>query len=512
MKIYNILKRLDEQKKRYENRGLFVEAAAVEETKGYLTNYINTQVVSKKEVTQAWDGGGDNISDFIEKIITLLSQVATLPKEEIEQTYNVQNLKTIYYLIHNSNLEMNRIIDAMKNSSIGELTKYNKAGTRSENSLNQNMDLYSELKNALFYENGAWVKPLADFYDNFESRSVKIESLVGDAKKIDNLYKIFESTELPLDLIKYLSAITGSQVPKRGCFETLFALLCKGGKFKLRAKNAYDAKGGKISDESTGDIIIANKSIELKANVGKGSGRIGGSKGFNNVEAIKKAYQTQMVSFAKFAFDNFAKQIPEDNEELNRQFDQLVGPYTNKKIELSLDLTTNSSVPTIDSVIQNICQAIVAVVGQPDAAVESAVMNEISKFYKSIWCNFTIDNTVINRTETLIDTYLAKRKINDIISEGRVFAEEDYYGFTQQASAALFAYYADLEKFDYIFVIDASDGLESAKMLCLSNDTVKSLISASPEDIMSLGLAFKSLSQTYGAPARRVRPSIDINF
>ena len=188
MKIYNILKKLDEQKKYYESRGMLVEAATVEETKNHLTNYINTQVVSKKEVSQAWDGGGSNISDFIEKIITLLSQVATLPKEEIEQTYNVQNLKTIYYLIHNSNLEMNRIIDGMKGSQIGQLTRFGKKGNVLKGELGQNMDLYTELKSMLLYENGDWVKPLAEFYENFETRSIKLDTLAGDVKRIDNLF------------------------------------------------------------------------------------------------------------------------------------------------------------------------------------------------------------------------------------------------------------------------------------------------------------------------------------
>jgi hypothetical protein len=512
MKIYNILKKLDEQKKYYESRGMLVEAATVEETKNHLTNYINTQVVSKKEVAQAWEGGGTNISDFIEKIITLLSQVAALPKEEIEQTYNVQNLKTIYYLIHNSNLEMNRIIDGMKGSSIGELAKYGKSGRRSTNDLLQNMDLYSELKSILLYENGDWVKPLAEFYDNFEARSIKIDSLVGDAKRIDNLFEIFESTGLPMDCIKRLAATTGSQTPNRGRFETLFALLCKGGKFKIKAKDSYKADGSAMTDLESGDIIIANKGIELKVNAGSGGGRVGGQKGYNSVEAIKKAYQSQMKKFANYAMKNFGKQIPEDNIQLSQEFAELVAPFTDGKIELSLDLTKESSAPTIDSVIQKICQAIISVVGQPDPKSEIALKKEVGAFYKSIWCNSTVNDKVNGRIAKLIDNYLINRSITDIVNEGRVLAESDYIGFTQQACAALFAYYAELEPFDYIFIVNTDKDLKNAKMLTLSNAMVKKLGSASPEEIAATGLYFKELGQMYGAPARKVRPSIDINF
>lgn len=509
MKIYNILKKLDEQKKYYESRGMLVEAATVEETKNHLTNYINTQVVSKKEVSQAWDGGGSNISEFIEKIITLLSQVATLPKEEIEQTYNVQNLKTIYYLIHNSNLEMNRIIDGMKSSQIGQLTRFGKKGNVLKGGLGQNMDLYTELKSMLLYENGDWVKPLAEFYENFEARSIKLDTLTGDVKRIDDLFSVFESTGLPMECIKRIAATTGSQTPNRGRFETLFALLCKGGKFKVTAKTSgYD-------DKESGDVIIANKGIELKVNAGSGGGRVGGQKGYNSVEAIKKAYKTAMVSFAKNVIKTFGSQIPKDNAELASQFEDLVGPYAMGNLELSLDLTKGArgeGVKTIDEVIANICNAVISVVGNPEPKVALAVKKEALNFYKSIWCNSTVEDKVNNSIAKLIDAYTANRSIVEFAKEGRVLAEADYLGFTQQACAKLFAYYAELEPFDYIFIISADKNLDSAKMLVLSNAMVKRLGNASAEEIAASGLYFKELGQMYGAPARKVRPSIDINF
>lgn len=512
MKILDILKKLESQKQYFLDNGMVNEAATVEETKNHLSKYIHTEVVSKKEVAKEWEGGGGNISEFIEKIITLLSQVATLPKDEIEQTYNVQNLKTIYYLIHNSNLEMNRIIDGMKSSSIGELAQYGKSGKRSINDLLQNMDLYSELRSILLYENGDWVKPLVEFYDNFEARSIKIDSLVGDAKRIDNLFEIFENTGLPMDCIKRLAATTGSQTPNRGRFETLFALLCKGGKFKIKAKDKYKEDGSAMTDPQSGDIIIANKGIELKVNAGSGGGRVGGQKGYNSVEAIKKAYQAQMKKFANYAMKNFGKQIPKNNIQLSQQFAELVAPYTDGEIELSLDLIKSSSVATIDSVIQKICQAIISVVGQLDPKSEIALKKEIGTFYKSIWCNSTVNDKVNKRIAKLIDNYLANRSITDIVNEGRVLAESDYTGFTQQACAALFAYYAELEPFDYIFIVDTDEELKNAKMLTLSNAMVRKLGTASPEEIAASGLYFKELGQMYGSPARKVRPSIDINF
>lgn len=509
MKIFEILKKLDEQKKYYESIGKINEAATVEETKNYLTKYIHTEVVSKKEVAKAWDGGGNNIGDFIEKIITLLSNVAALPKEEIEQTYNVQNLKTIYYLMHNSNLEMNRIIDGMKASQIGQLTRTGKKGNLLKGTLDQNMDLYTELKSMLLYENGDWVKPLAEFYENFEARSIKLDTLAGDVKRIDDLFSIFESTGLPMECIKRIAATTGSQTPNRGRFETLFALLCKGGKFKVTAKTSgYD-------DQESGDVIIANKGIELKVNAGSGGGRVGGQKGYNSVEAIKKAYKTGMTKLANEILNSIGSQIPKDNNELIMQFEALVGPYTTGKLELSLDLTKGTRVDgvvTIDKVISDMSNAIISVIGKPEPKVALDIKNKMVNFYKTIWCNSTVEDSVNNGIAQLIDSYTANRTINDFASEGRVLAEGDYFGFTQQACAKLFAYYAVLEPFDYIFIINADKDLNNARMLVLSNDTVKKLGDASAEEIASTGLAFNELGQMYGAPARKVRPSIDINF
>lgn len=509
MKIFEVLKKLDEQKKYYESLGMVAEAATVEETKNYLTKYIHTEVISKKEVQQEWDGGGSNISDFIEKIITLLSQVATLPKEEIEQTYNVQNLKTIYYLIHNSNLEMNRIIDGMKSSQIGQLTRFGKKGNILKGELGQNMDLYTELKSMLLYENGDWVKPLAEFYEKFEERSIKLDMLAGDVKRIDDLFSVFETTGLPMECIKRIAATTGSQTPNRGRFETLFALLCKGGKFKVTAKTSgYD-------DQESGDVIIANKGIELKVNAGSGGGRVGGQKGFNSVEAIKKSYKGAMVKLATDILKSIGSQIPKDNNELTMQFEELVGPYTSNKLELSLDLTKEArgqGVATIDSVISNMSKAVISVLGKLDPKVELDVKNKMVAFYKTIWCNSTAEDSVNNSIGQLIDEYTVNRSVNDFAQEGRVLAEADYFGFTQQACAKLFAYYAELEPFDYIFIINADKDLNTAKMLVLSNEMVKRLGKASPDEITASGLYFKELGQMYGAPARKVRPSIDINF
>ena len=513
MKIYNILKKLDEQKRYYESRGMMVEAATVEETKTHLTKYINTQVVSKKEVSQAWDGGGANISDFIEKIITLLSQVAALPKEEIEQTYNVQSLKTIYYLIHNSNLEMNRIIDGMKDSSIGELAKYGKSGKRSTNDLLQNMDLYSELKSILLYEHGEWVKEFAEFYEN--GNKVELSTLTGVPNgQHENILELFQKTTgLSPELIQRLATVVGSQTPNRGRFETLFALLCKGGKFKINAKGAYTAEKNEMSDTASGDIIIDKKGIELKVNAGTGSGRIGGQKGYNSVEAIKKAYMSSMKMVSNAIFNTFASKVAEKDA---AEFEALVGPYRQGNIELSLDLTKTSKVPHIDTVIQHLSQAIILAVGPTNGDIEIqkglTVKKALVDFYKSIWCNSTIDDKTNKLIANLIDNLTAGRGIDTFASEGVVISADNYYGFTQEACAKLFSYYADCEPFDYIFIINADKNMQAAKMLVLSHDEVKNLGKADAATIAAKGLAFNELGQMYGAPARKVRPSIDINF
>ena len=203
-------------------------------------------------------------------------------------------------------------------------------------------------------------------------------------------------------------------------------------------------------------------------------------------------------------------------EKLHIEFEKLVGPYLQGNLELSLDLNKKSTVYTIDKVIQDLSAAVIMVLGADCDNVKIngglTIKKMLVEFYKSIWCNSTIHDATNNGIGNLIDALTAGRDIKAFASEGRVISAENYYGFTQQASAKLFSYYADCEPFDYIFIINADDNMQQAKMLVLSNEKVKSLGEASAQEIAESGLAFKELGQMYGAPARKVRPSIDINF
>lgn len=512
MKIYEILNKISQQRKHLEEAGLIKEAAEHKKIEQGLRDYMKTQVFTKKEVNREWETSGVDISEFINKIITLLTAMAQLPKEEVEQRYNVNNIKTMYWLAANSNFDMNRIIEGMKSSQIGELTKYNPETAehrRKIGVLEQNMDLYTEIRNLFLYEKGEWVSAVADFYNNFDSRAILLSDLAqGEVTHIDNLYSIFEKTQIPLECIQRLSIAIGSQTPNRGRFETLFALLCKGGKFKVKVdKTQYQ-------DTESGDIIIDKHGIELKVNAGSGGGRVGGQKGYTTVESIRKEYQTALKKFCSWIDNSFKSQIPADNLDLKNQYDTVMGAYASGSIQLSANVLKQFSSRTkntkyIDDVIVELLSIIVAIIGQPDASMNIKIMEQIRIFYKSIWCNSCENDKVNNSIGGLIDDILNARSITDILNEGRIIPNQLFIPFSQMACARLFAYYANLEPFNYIFIINAKNA-SAPEMLVLSNNKVKSLANATYDEIKSMNLAFPELPTTYGDPARKVRPSVGL--
>ena len=111
MKILEILNKIEKYKKTLVNESTDNVANKTKEALARSTATISDayqksktqakEILSKKEAKKDWQESTD-VKQYVEKIISLLSQIATLSKEECEQTINIERLEKIYYLIHNS--------------------------------------------------------------------------------------------------------------------------------------------------------------------------------------------------------------------------------------------------------------------------------------------------------------------------------------------------------------------------------------------------------------------------
>lgn len=520
MKIFDILKKLDEQKKYYESIGMVKEMAEVESVQNELKKYIDVNVLSKRDASEEWEIAGSDISGYIDKIIHLLSIIGTKTKEELEDYYDVNKLKTIYYLIHNSNLELNAIADGMRKANVGYMPRYHKTQKDKKTGQakllkpeEQNVDLYHILMNYLSYEKGEYVHELSDFYQTYgtdSSRFLKLSDIQSDFRFYDDIYKVFEKTQLPKDLLKDIAQMRGSASITRGNFEFLFTLLFENGRFGTLETSAD-------GDENKGDIIIDNHAIEVKVDTGSGGGRIGGQKGFNSVEAVVSSYQPVLSNFAKEVMEQIGSQIPEDNNDLMMAFESVVGPYLNGSIQLGINQTTSyeGKYRLADEVLLSIVQGVYDVIGSPNPKQQQWLHDGIVKVYSSIWKALVPNAEVQNSMEKTIKLFLQGRSLNDMLQDGAIIAPAEFDAFSQLMCLIELAEYANLEKFHYIFVIKTDKGLNDGQMTVLSNQEIQNMAkaaTASKDAYMALErthIRFK-LPQTYGAASRAIRPDISL--
>ena len=178
MKIVKILKKLDEQKKYYESWGKINEATALENTTKKIKEHIDREILSKKEAKMAWANTDSDVSGYLDKIIQLVAQLSSLSKEEIEEDYDVEKIKKIYYLIHNTNRRLMKISDGFSSSAIDNLGK--------------NSDLYRFLRDYIQFIKPESLSEFEAFYakdGNKFINKIPIESFVSaavDKKMIPN--------------------------------------------------------------------------------------------------------------------------------------------------------------------------------------------------------------------------------------------------------------------------------------------------------------------------------------
>lgn len=528
MKIFEILKKIDEQKKFFDSQNMIQEMADVESTKSKLLSYVNSEVLSKKDVEKEWQIAGNNRADFIEKIISLLSLVATKNVEEMDEYYDTQKLKTIFYLIANSNLELNAIAQGMHKSKVGYIPRYHatqkdkvtgeKKRLKDEEA---NTDLYHLLMNFLLYERGDLVHGLSEFFQGDYRLSPNL--IEHDFKVFNNIYTdLFGSIPTELiseDLYKAIANMRGNASVTRGNFEFLFTLLFEGGCFEKMPSDKVIAKmAAEGKDFNKGDIKIGKNLIEVKVDTGSGGGRIGGQSGFNGPEGVVDAYQSAVKELLKYVQTNIASQIPKDNTDLQAQFADLLKKYNNETLQVNIVPKSGGKWEIYDTVLLEIAAAVQAIVGDlrtTDVGIK--LREEVVNAYIKAWQSLILDkNDFQIPVKNIILSQLEGRSITDMIQSGFIINPEVFPLVGQSIAFLELAKYAALEKFHYMFVIKCDESFNSPKMIILSNEFIQKNAAEIKKGnlevmtkILQGGIMF-DLPATYKSASRAVRPAITL--
>lgn len=551
MKIIEVLKNIKKYQQLSENAETEKAKTALTSTADkYKNQYKDAEALSKDEVNEKWNNALASqgaFENFINNTITLLSNLLTVPVNEVFETYDEHNLKTMFWLMHNSNYKLNAIIERMRQTNIGKLEGYTPGGNRKlqskdgffdeDGNFDANTDLFDLIKSLFFYKNGEWVDAFYDFYD--KQKFVTLTDLTSVTLE-DNLFDILSKTGLPTECLIELASIQGSKTPNRGKFETLLVLLSQNGKFQAGKLDTYDSAGNLYRNELNGDIIINGVPIEVKTNMGSGGGRVGGQGGFNGIGGIRNSYLAGLKEFLTFYKNTFHAELQaNENDEIN--VDDEAKNNMRKLLEDSntkiaayeqcndIALRPGTKYTFIDTIIGDICELIVRKENNIDninPSLAEEIKNQIVNFYFSIWgsnadesgskkkgksnaatgANKAIRNLIQKAVQTTTIVNIAKTK--------RVIPEDNFYDFTQKACACMLGHYASIEDFEYMFIINTDPAklkIPEAHMLVLEKSKLVGFIK-DPGSILTSGLYFSELPTTYGSnPARATRPMLAIN-
>lgn len=249
---------------------------------------------------------------------------------------------------------------------------------------------------------------------------------------------------------------------------------------------------------------------------GAGGGRIGGQKGFNNVETVISEYQNQIKNFVA----DILKKVNSINSELKIQLENLLAAYASGNVQVGINQNTKyeGKYQLADSVLLKIVQSVYDILGKPNPEIYNYLDTEIKRIYGDIWKSLVPSNTKIGvhkLMDKLLKVYFENRTISDMLNDNTIIAAEDFEGFSQSMCVIELAEYAALENFHYMFIIKANSDLTSGKMAIIANDYIQNLANTIVNDKMSYSnwaetkIKFK-LPQTYGAASRAIRPDISL--
>jgi hypothetical protein len=79
-------------------------------------------IYSKEKAKDSWISAMEknNCKEYFDSIISILSQMAVLPPEELEKNYDIKKLTQIKFLVHNTNNKLKKVVEGLASSNISE--------------------------------------------------------------------------------------------------------------------------------------------------------------------------------------------------------------------------------------------------------------------------------------------------------------------------------------------------------------------------------------------------------
>lgn len=526
MKILEILQKLEKQQQFFlalESAGVpdsktkeALDSSTATITKAYEESKKQAkEILSKKEAKKDWQETV-NVKQYVDKIISLLSQIATLSKKECEETIDIQRLEKIYYLIHNSIPKVSQNLDMLKMFNIDKNSK-------------DNADIYKALQTYILFDNPSSLDALQSFYENRKAGGgIPIESYLSAADDNGVIEQFFNflvsSSGLDKKIVNDLRAMTGTRSnPSRGQYEVLLSILSKGG---------YMNKG------HGGDVIIESESgspvgLEIKADNsidGKSAGRLGGQRsGFQlTVSTLSKELRNIVKTYADTVLKPYiskakSKQKTGARAEVEAQqpsIEEVYKKYTSMIIAINPGYVATKDKCSLDQALIEITKAV------PQEGLTD-VMPELIKAIENAWTIFIIeskDNPMtgasISTIKSIIRSFLAGLGLNDILNSvfnrqirnkptplSAIFNEAVYDKLIKIIGFTVLSFYANEEKFNYCFVINtAVDRLVIVDMNKVNRilGKVKEDAIATADELMAAypGIVFLP-PQTYGSQGPR---------
>lgn len=479
MKIFEVLKKLDEHKKYYESLGMVTEAKEMDDITRLIKQHISTEIYSKKEAKKAWIQTDSDVKGYVEHINNFAAILGTHTKEEIEQYWDKDTLIKIVYLIHNSNNKLKAVMGSMKSSNI---------------SMENNENLYNEVLKYFETENPIAVDEFLNFYSK-ESNKALFEDLVNDAEINGGYIRNFIGSWLPQHIKNTISSDTLRSIGN-------IAISTEGinmGKYELLTALMF--QGGKPNTGSGGDVIIDKTRVEIKAGVKpSGYGKIGGQEAafIKDDGAIISNIQLAMREFAQNCYKLLAKEL-QSNNEAQRIFNTYVGskdengkwkdsslqyaikqsawakngsrgssPNKRKNGEVLAEETPWEAM-TIDAAVIDIIKTIYQVNASDNINMNSKIDKVLiyaKDALKKIWSSWSKESK--RDVSDLVDIYF-NTSLNDILSDTNTLAYgttknkvatsvliKDFEFFTKGIGFSLLKIYAKHKKFDYILLINPS--------------------------------------------------------
>ena len=524
MKILEILNKIAQQQKALKESNKIPSSVDKSEVVKSKLNDVVAEVISKRDVEEQWNIATNDIGSFVQPIIDFLSLILTKSMEEVNEQYDTDALKRIFYNTFNSNLQLRKIAEGLMDCNVGYKRAYRtvKGKTVENKSKTQkfNADLYDELMRHLTSDQAHLVGELCNFFENYEEQCLKLENYVGDLVIYNDLYsEVFANTGLSKELIDTISLMKGKTQPARGAFEFISTIVFKNGKFTPSKDKAKDEN----DNESKGDIEIDGNNIEVKADTGNGGGRIGGGQGFSNVEYVIGEYQKTIQSLLKTIKNIYFKQSQSGTPESQQTFQMLLDKYPDNII---LKLVQSSSekgsdAPSLDNVLMDIVGVLAQSgvdLNSPDANVDKSKKNKslrglIVDAYRSVWASLIPDKVAVDKFNKVIDMYINGRNLNTMLEQMSIVDPAEYNNFIQSMCFIELDYYASKENFQYIFIIKTR--ANSNKMVIIKNEYIHTLAAGilsnktTINEILKNGIKFSPPS-TLPSAERGIRPAISL--